>query len=881
MRRILTSAAVIATAASICVAEAPPRFAKQPTASKSGENVKIQFAADRQTDVAVSIENSAGQTVRHLAAGMLGGNAPEPLQSGSLDQTLQWDGRDDAGRPADGGPFTVRVRLGMRPRFDAFLLDNPDQLGMVVGIAADGKGGLVVLHYNSMRQAHCEGVGIKLLDRQGRYARTIMPYPADLPPERLGDARPFQTDAGELVPRLTQVFTRNFYPDPTYACRYSALVVDGRGRILLAANGPRLAAVDTGGGLPFPQFFGPMLFDGIKGLNATDRYSHSLDTPRIAVSSDGRWVYYSGLTRGGKQATPVPCVYRLDIEKRGPAAPFVGDPDKPGAADGLLTAPAGVAAAKGLLYVADRAAGRIVAYTEQDGALAGQIKADQPVELAADPDTGAVYALCLTEPKKPAAVVKFSPLPEGKEICRVALPPLTLIDRPISGLALDSSAKPPVLWTVQNSGNGNWLQQHFLRFTDEGSSFSKPADPRSTAPSAEHANDLTVDRRRGELYVRTEGPVWIRLDERTGKILNPRLTLQGGGSFQTGSQIVVGDDGNLYSWWWLDRIGRFDHDGKPLNWPDQSVNQLKIYPPMCFMNRGLCVTSGEELYGIPRNIVDLPPGQTTGPQGWWTCLNEIGPDARSRRTLIWECSQGAVLKRDRRGNIYLADMVKPVGRSYPEFFDGKLAPPGNPSSGPRDRDAWATSWFYGSIMKFSPQGGAIWYGPEFKPGAKDGGPRFSRVGEPPADLLAKPKLKMSAHVGYVTRGNVEVQGAQWIRFGYSPLTLCAGGSDTCMCEGSKFDVDEFGRVFFPNLNQFRVEVLDTNGNPITTFGGYGNLDSSGRAGPDSPGRGPQIPLAWPIAVAVSDTHAYVGDTLNRRVAKVKLSYAAEESCPAE
>ena len=36
-----------------------------------------------------------------------------------------------------------------------------------------------------------------------------------------------------------------------------------------------------------------------------------------------------------------------------------------------------------------------------------------------------------------------------------------------------------------------------------------------------------------------------------------------------------------------------------------------------------------------------------------------------------------------------------------------------------------------------------------------------------------------------------------------------------------------------------------------------------------------IPLAWPSYVAVSDRYAYVADTINRRVVRVRLSYAAE------
>ena len=41
---------------------------------------------------------------------------------------------------------------------------------------------------------------------------------------------------------------------------------------------------------------------------------------------------------------------------------------------------------------------------------------------------------------------------------------------------------------------------------------------------------------------------------------------------------------------------------------------------------------------------------------------------------------------------------------------------------------------------------------------------------------------------------------------------------------------------------------------------------------------PDVPLAWPTYVGVSDHWAYVADTVNRRVVRVKLAYAAEETC---
>jgi hypothetical protein len=85
----------------------------------------------------------------------------------------------------------------------------------------------------------------------------------------------------------------------------------------------------------------------------------------------------------------------------------------------------------------------------------------------------------------------------------------------------------------------------------------------------------------------------------------------------------------------------------------------------------------------------------------------------------------------------------------------------------------------------------------------------------------------------------------------------------------------YGRVFYPDLGQFRVEMVDANNNFIGTFGKYGNQDSGG---PNATVKKPEIPLAWPLTVAVSDTHAYVADTVSRRVARVKLDYAATETC---
>jgi hypothetical protein len=157
---------------------------------------------------------------------------------------------------------------------------------------------------------------------------------------------------------------------------------------------------------------------------------------------------------------------------------------------------------------------------------------------------------------------------------------------------------------------------------------------------------------------------------------------------------------------------------------------------------------------------------------------------------------------------------------------------------------------YGCIMKFGPKGGMIRTeaeGPEYEYG-------------PPGKYIRTTK----------------VQGAEWSFFGASPLVswrLPAPAS--CLCESPRFDVDGWGRSFFPDSCRFRVGVLDTAGNLITWFGAYGNPDS---AGPESDIPDPSIPFAWPYMVFAEDEHVYIGDRINRRVIGVKLTYSAVEIC---
>ena len=94
-----------------------PAFTKKPTAVKSDNKVKVEFAVDRETDVAVFVEDAQGKIVRHLIAGVLGKNPPEPLKPNSLEQSIEWDGKDDDGKPVGGAGFKFRVGLGLKAAY--------------------------------------------------------------------------------------------------------------------------------------------------------------------------------------------------------------------------------------------------------------------------------------------------------------------------------------------------------------------------------------------------------------------------------------------------------------------------------------------------------------------------------------------------------------------------------------------------------------------------------------------------------------------------------------------------------------------------------------------------------------------------------------------
>ncbi|KKK61730.1 hypothetical protein LCGC14_3011410, partial [marine sediment metagenome] len=201
--------------------EAVFEFARKPHVSRNGDRITIQFATKGFCDVSVAVEDAKGKIVRHLASGVLGDNAPPPLRKDSLAQSLVWDGKDDSGRYVeDVSPLTVRVSLGLKPRYEQSLNEAPMKLpsfrsppGKVFATAE----GVYYFTFGS-------GVSfLRLLDHDGRYVRTIYPFPAAKLPQVRGAIR-------REFPRINAEDAAGFVADAYGVPRGAAGAVDVEGR---------------------------------------------------------------------------------------------------------------------------------------------------------------------------------------------------------------------------------------------------------------------------------------------------------------------------------------------------------------------------------------------------------------------------------------------------------------------------------------------------------------------------------------------------------------------------------------------------------------------------------------------------------------------------
>jgi len=882
-------------------------FTAGPKVARHGNGLKIAFTVSDPADVEVAILDASGKVVRHLAAGVLGGEhpPPAPLVPG-LAQTLLWDGNDDLKTPATGGPFRVRVRAGLGARFDRFLGgDDPYWFGQIDSMATDGQGRLYLIGFRGFLGLDC--MSLRVFDPQGRYLRTLMPFPADLPPDAMKDIARWSEPRHAFIPRNQRTINPAMYPGVSGRGGSALRLVAASARDgVLLTNGHTLFRLDARGAVAGATFAERDLWpeDGqIKNSGRGPVY--------LAASPDGKAMYlagpFSSKTRYGHKFDPrfpPGRIYRMPLDGPGTMEEFVtievahdeGQGGawykelgliRPGYYDYRPRGPVhGIAVdADGRLYAADREHHRVVVFNEA-GKEVGQVSVACPDQIALHPKTGALYVLAKARVKPREYQVKVL---KFKTVCRGAGPAascdLRSRDEAVH-MALQVSGDRTVVW-VAGAPDG------LTALADTGEAFEPVRTEFAPRPDTLRAwTRLAVDYDRDEVYC-NDGAVDTRRYSGSGGT-GVRLTKDGRPLHV--ADLAVGYDGLLYA-----RVYAHPQHRPGGGFSGPLWRMDRDLDPAPYEQTGTHVLSGH-IYGryghgyADRGIGVAPDGAV------YTCwlykwadywVTGFGPDGRPMK--------GKYLAGKGRPDLYEKGTPKALNSAIigpmPAGNGGlRVGLDGHIYIGlwawPKDvpvPEAFAADPAYvcgtGSVFKFTPQGGFLasdrWSSVETVERTPGAAGIEVRSGAREARIRDKPP-RYNTYSGFL-------QGAVAAYPGLAPFSHASyAGNTCCVCRAPRFDLDRYGRLYIPNAFTNSVRVVDNAGNLVLEFGRYGNFDSGyvnanlpqGRAGEPTVAV-PRIPLAWPAAAGVSENHVYVCDSYNLRAVRVALTWDAETVCGVE
>ncbi|HEX7897491.1 MAG TPA: hypothetical protein VF950_07005 [Planctomycetota bacterium] len=822
-------------------------FAQPPALAKQGDRWVVTFALTQSSDVEVAVLNAAGDVVRHLAAGVLGGpNPPPPPLRTGLAQAVEWDGRDDFGKPGAGGPFSVRVRAGLGVKLGRFVGEDPYTFGAISSIATDEGGRLYVGAFVGGLNQNMDT--LRVFGPDGAYERTLIPFPETLEPSRAAAFSGWDASRRVFRPKNGQSQLPRFYP---WSGDVRVAGVSAKAGLVLT-QGTNVFRLDLdGGNLRGPA---PMWAPEAKLKNP------AWNVPQIAVSPDGRWIYFAnvaGTVYDPKHAKEIDVrwpqgrVYRQDASKPGDPEKFY-DLELPDWETSKHWLPNAWNCRTAAYHLAVDPAGRVligdlvnqqVVEVDPAGKKLSETKVAWPERVHVDPTSGALYVLSrLTPlPQESSELKLVKIVGRGAAARQTAELPLKIsVNRHGVGTALGRIGGAAALWIGSAKG--------LTCVKDLGESLAFVETRYKPRPKAQADwNRLVVDAGREEIYTSDGGNLIYRYSGKTGE----GAVLEKDGKPFHGVDVAVGYDGLLY--WrsgtsFSGPLERTDRDLKPVPFATGThVLSPTIYSRYGVGNceKGLGVGPKGEcyvnfMYGWNKYFVAGfgPEGKAVDGRYLRGKIGNQAAENKEKKGYPDELKSAVVgpitaacggIRVDLQGNVYVGLRVRPKGFR---------PPPG------LEKDAAFSTWT-GSIVRFGPEGGAV----------------INAVKEDnPADAAGALELE----------GGMAIVGARHLYAGVAPFSGdgFGGGSSCCVCRVPRFDLDRYGRLIYTNAVTNSVALVDNAGNPILDFGSYGNFDA-GRSGTSV------VPLAWPTGAGFGRDHVYVNDVYNRRVVRVDPVYALE------